>query len=125
MALGADAIQIAMAGSTAPADYRKRVSEGQSTGMAIAGAAATGAQTAFLSIPSALVLPLIPVAARALCAWGYKQSNIVRQRATPFSHRFEASQMAMQMQQYSLGRMAEMQGLGNEAANYNGRYGRQ
>ena len=124
MALSADAIQVGLSAFMAPADYRRRISEGQGSGLAMAGATNSAAQTVFLSIPTSLILPLIPAAARGLITFAGIQNNLTRQRATPFSHRYEASAMASQMQQYSLGRMSEMQGLGNEAKNYNGRYNR-
>lgn len=127
MALGSDALQIGLSALTVPGDYRKRTDGGASASSAMLGAAASGAQMALLSVPSTIalsILPLLPVAARGLISFGMTQSRLIRQRATPFSHRLEASQMAAQQQGYALSRMGEMSGLGNEAPHYAGRYGR-
>jgi len=118
-----DAFQVGAAGYMASGDYRRKTAEGGNPLQAGASAAGSGI-LALVSVPTAFALPLIPAAGRALLAYGYGESGRIRQRATPFSRRYEGSEMAGQMQSYAMGQMGQMSGAGNEAQAYMGRYGR-
>lgn len=117
-------LQIGMAAVGYPQDYRRRRAEGQGGAQALAGAAGSAFATAALSIPTSLILPLLPAAVVGLYNAAQNSGIQARRIAQPFSTRYEHSDMAGQMQQYALSRMGQMGGFGSEATNYFGRYGR-
>jgi hypothetical protein len=119
-----DLVQVGAAAYMYPADYRRRLADGNSPMQATAGSWGNAFTTAALSLPTSLILPLLPTAVKGLINAGIKSGIETRKKAMPFSQRYEHSDMAGQMQGYALSRMGEMTGFGNEASQMFGRYGR-
>jgi hypothetical protein len=112
--------------------YRGRVDQGQNRAFALATEGAFAAGSMMLSGPAYAALMYGLPAAQAVGAAGFRaylaHEQSWRQMKTPFSHRFEHSQVTAAMQARGLQALGAAWGhsrMGAEAASFARRYGRQ
>jgi hypothetical protein len=118
------AAQVGFASVAAPGQFKAYREEGDSRGLSTAKAGASFFASSFLSIPGNIAVGLGIMAINPIRK-GYQGFNSkVRTMNVPFSQRFEHNEMASRLQSYGLSRISEMSGMGNEAAQMYGRYGR-
>ena len=109
---------------TLPGNFHRNVERGQAPVLAAADALWDGATITVLN-PATYAVATMTRGLGQAAYRGFRNSTVnARQARTPFSHTFQHTETTARLQAYGLERMGAMRGMGNEAANLYGRYGR-
>jgi hypothetical protein len=122
--LASAATNIGLGGILGAQQYKQDIAEGKSVYAAGTDAAGQAFLTAGLGVAGGMLLPLVPSAVVGAIKWAHQSSINTRARTMPFSHRFEHNARTSQMQEYAMSRIMGDGGLGSEASQLMGRYGR-
>lgn len=118
-----------LSGAMSYGNYRGRVQQGENQVSAFAKEAGSFAVGAMMSGPAAFTfyfgVPLVRAGVPALIGALDRQTSVVRSMRTPFSQRFEHTEVTARAQQLGLQRLAGSRGhMGSEAAAMARRYSR-